>query len=259
MHDAVLARLRESLHRHHASSEGEVDQARSAGRLFAGDFSASTTAGDEFGRSRLGLGVMHDLDGEVVSVRGVVWRVPVDGVPVEVAPDEGIAFGVSAHGGRQHPLDIPAGLDVDGLLAAIDAYLERTHIDHEQVVCAVEIVGEFTDVVVRTVAPPTREHESLGEIIDHETRFSFPTWHGTIVGFRFPDGTSGQTIPGLHLHAIADDASSGGHVRNATTAHVSASIWVDELHPIHDVVGAQEDDDVTVDFHRYEGQVDAQG
>jgi acetolactate decarboxylase len=261
MHDSVLHRVRETFHlRHRHAESGSVDQVRSAGRLFAGDYSAATTAGEEFGGSRIGLGVMHELDGEVISVRGFTWRVPVDGVPVEVGAQEGIAFGVAAHGGREHTFDLSPGLDLDGILAAIDAYLERTHIDHEQVVCAIEVVGDFTDMLLRTVAPPTHEGETLGEIIEDEIRFSFDTWHGTLVGFRFPDATQGQTIPSLHLHGISSDATSGGHVRQVTTGIVRASIWVDELHPIHDVAmvevaGQQATDDVSVDFARYEGPV----
>lgn len=258
MHDAVLARLRRVLHDQRAA-HGEVDQTRTAGQLFNGDFSASTTAGQEFGDSRLGLGVMHDLEGEVVSVRGRTWRVPVEGTPIEVDAEEGIAFGVAAHGGCEHAFDLPPGRDTDGMLEAIDAYLRKTHVDHEHVVCAVEIEGEFTDVTLRTVAPPTHDHETLGEIIDDETRFHFPAWSGTLVGFRFPDHSSGDTIPGLHLHGLSADHMSGGHVRTATTARVTARIWVDELVPI---VGRQPSDDITtvidtaIDFARYEGRPD---
>ncbi len=265
MHDSVLARIRETFHLRHSYPEGDhgaVDQARGAGRLFAGDYSTSTTAGEEFGDSRLGLGVMHDLDGEIISVRGVTWRVPVDGTPIEVGPDEGIAFGIAAHGGRVHSLSLAPGLDVDGLVSAIDDYLESTHVDHEQVVCAVEIDGGFTDVLLRTVAPPTHEHEKLGDIIDDETRFAFNAWSGIVVGFRFPDETAGQTIPRLHLHGISHDATTGGHVRNLTTGDVKALIWVDDLHPIHDrdvAAGEQTSDDVDVDFSRFEGKVDAEG
>ena len=258
MHDAALARIRRVLH-HRRAAHGEVDQTRTAGQLFNGDYSASTSAGREFGGSRLGLGVMHDLEGEVVSVRGRTWRIPVEGTPIEVGAEEGIAFGVAAHGGREHAFEIAPGRDTDGMLEAIDAYLQATHVDHEHVVCAVEIEGEFTDVTLRTVAPPTHDHESLGEIIDDETRFAFSTWSGVLVGFRFPDHTSGDTIPGLHLHGLSADRMSGGHVRTATTARVTARIWVDELVP---VVGSQRSDDTTttndttIDFARYEGRPD---
>ena len=85
MFDPVLSTLRQSIHRR--TRHGEVDQTASAGRLFGGDFSARTTAGAEFGNSRLGIGVMHDLDGEIVSLKGQTWRVPVDGKPIRVGPD----------------------------------------------------------------------------------------------------------------------------------------------------------------------------
>ena len=125
MHDSALERLREKyFHHQREGRHGEVTQTRSAGRLFAGDYSTSTTVGREFGGSRLGLGVMHDLGGEVVSRNGITWRVPVDGKPIEVGQDEGIAFGVAAHGGTEHKVPMSTGLDMDGILAAIDAYLE---------------------------------------------------------------------------------------------------------------------------------------
>ena len=251
MFDPVLSTLRQSIHRR--TRHGEVDQTASAGRLFGGDFSARTTAGAEFGNSRLGIGVMHDLDGEIVSLKGQTWRVPVDGKPIRVGPDETIAFGIAAHGGRRHTLHVPNGSDVDGIVAAIDAYLEQTHADPEQVVCAVEIIGDFSDVLVRTVAPPDHEGASLGEVIDTETRFRFERWSGSMVGFRFPNHTDGRTIPGLHLHAISTDCSSGGHVRQVTTQGTHSNIWIDELHPIVD------DDHVAaadIDFSRYEGPAD---
>jgi len=261
VHDAVLGHLRQTLHDRlagHGSVKdrhGEVDQSRTAGRLFAGDYSTSMTAGDEFGGSRLGLGVMHDLDGEVVSLRGRTWRVPADGVPREVDPTEGIAFGVAARGGREHSVAVPAGSDMEGIRAAIDSYLQATHEDPHEVVCAVEIEGDFVDVLLRTVAPPTRDHESLAEVIDDETRFHFPTWRGTLVGFRFPDDSDGQTIPGLHLHGIGQDERTGGHVRDVTARQVVARIWVDEFHPVSEApgVGVTAGSGAAVDFQRLEG------
>ena len=246
-------------HRRTPVGVGEVDQSRSAGRLFAGDYSTSTTAGEEFGDSRLGLGVMHDLDGEVVSIQGKTWRIPVDGIPIKVLPDEGLAFGVAAHGGRPHLLPLAPACDVDGILQAVDDYLKATHVNHEMVVCAVEISGDFEDVILRTVAAPTHEGETLGEVIDSETRFTFDSWQGTLVGFRFPDHTTGETIPGLHLHGLSHDATNGGHVRDAVTRNVTAMIWVDEFHQLHDEpVEVSENSGregaATIDFHRYEGK-----
>ena len=231
MRDAILERVRNTFHLKHG--RGIVEQSGGAGALFNGDFSSNTTAGAEFAGSRLGLGVMDGLNGEVVSVKGTTWRIPESGVPVEVSPSEGIAFGIAAHGGREHQVAIPAGCNMSGILSAIDAYLAENHVDHEDVVCAVEIVGSFSYVLLRTEAAPTFPEETLAQVLEHEIRFEFDEWRGTLVGFRFPDESDGQTIPGLHFHAISADQDSGGHVHEVVTTDVLATIWVDELHPVH--------------------------
>jgi len=243
----------QSLRRSRVTAHGDVEQAGSARQLFAGHFEGIASVEEEFGSSRLGIGVMHDLDGEVVSINGTTYAIPPSGTPHEVDLSDTIAFGISAHGGRRHELDIPPGADLEGIQEAIDAALARFHEDHEQIVCAVSIEGLFTDVLLRTVHHPDYEGESLGEIIDDEIRFAFEQWHGTVVGFRYPDHSTGQTIPGLHLHGLGADLLSGGHVRNISVKDVTAELWVDELH----ITGSEDVPDAAgqVDFDRYEGPV----
>jgi acetolactate decarboxylase len=250
MLDDVLHRIRSS--RLGRLDRGQVTQVRSASALFSGDYSGATTVEHEFAGTRLGLGVMHDLEGELVSLRGETWRVPVTGTPQLVAADDTIAFGIAATGGIAHSLTLDAGVSIDGIGTALDRYLQSTFVDHEEVVCAVEISGAFTDVVLRTVGHPDHDDESLAEVIENETRFSFEEWNGTLVGFRYPDATSGATIPGLHLHAISDDRQSGGHVRNATIARVRASLWIDDVHIERGDAGEGERGE-SIDFASLEG------
>jgi len=255
MLDEVLNRLRSS--RLGQLDHGSVNQAGSANTLFAGNFSGTTTVKSEFANTRLGLGVMHDLEGEVVSLRGTTWRVPIEGTPEVLDPGEEIAFGIAATGGIAHTFHLKPALSIEGVLEHLDAYLLATHVDHEHVVCAIEMQGTFSDVALRTEGHPDWEGESLGEVLDHETRFIFPHWNGTLVGFRYPDSTTGTTIPGLHLHAISDDRQSGGHVRNATTGVVRASVWVDDLHLAKGDENPATDggDSSPIDFGAYEGPV----
>ena len=250
MRDDHLTALRRS--RVHTARHGEVEQAGSASQLFAGHFDGITTVEQEFGSSRLGIGVMHDLDGEVVSIDGTTWAIPPSGTPRVVEPSDTIAFGISAHGGSRHRLSIEPGADLDGIRQAIDIKLAQLHEDHEQIVCAVSIEGSFRDVLLRTVHHPDYEGESLGEIIDDEIRFGFDYWRGCVVGFRYPDQSNGQTIPGLHLHAIATDLLSGGHVRNIIAEEVTAELWADDLHITGDTDNGSGGE---VDFERYEGPV----
>jgi acetolactate decarboxylase len=255
MLDNVLHRLRSSyLGR---LDRGQVTQARSAGALFSGDYSAATTVKHEFAGTLLGLGVMHDLEGELVSLRGETWRVPVTGTPQLVGADDTIAFGIAATGGVAHQLTLDTGLSIDGVVAALDRYLQFTFVDHEEVVCAIEIKGTFTEVVMRTVGHPDHSDESLAEVIKNETRFSFDAWAGTLVGFRYPDATSGSTIPGLHLHGISDDRHSGGHVRNITTDRVRALLWIDDAH-IEKDDAAQVESRESINFASLEGPLESE-
>ena len=255
MLDDVLRRLRAT--RLGKIGHGKVDQTRTASALFAGNFSDTATVEHEFGHSILGLGVMNNLEGEIVSLDGDTWRIPTDGTPLPVGGEETIAFGIAASGGLVHYLPLTPGLDMAGIVAALDSYLMTTHVDHEEVVCAIKIEATFTDVVLRTVGHPEYEGETLGDIIDDETRFTFDSWRGTLVGFRYPDATTGETIPGLHLHAISDDRTSGGHVRNVTlSTPVVAALWIDELHLSRDASDTMETS-AAVDFDALEGPLAA--
>ena len=255
MFDDALRRLRAT--RLGTIGHGQVGQARAASALFAGNFSGTTTVEQEFGHSILGLGVMENLEGEIVSLDGETWRIPIDGTPVLVGGQETIAFGIAARGGLAHYLPLTPGLDMTGIVDALDSYLTTTHVDPEEVVCAIKIQATFADVVLRTVGHPEYEGKSLGDIIDDETRFTFDSWSGTLVGFRYPDATTGETIPGLHLHAISDDRTSGGHVRNVTlSTRIVAALWIDELHlsrDTSDTTGTS----TPVDFEALEGPLAA--
>ena len=52
-----------------------------------------------------------------------------------------------------------------------------------------------------------------------------------LVGFRFPALATGVEVPGWHLHALADDRRSGGHVLIADLDH--GTIEVDPVTEVH--------------------------
>ncbi len=54
---------------------------------------------------------------------------------------------------------------------------------------------------------------------------------GTVVGFRFPDASSGIEVPGYHLHFLSDDRAHAGHVLGLTL--VAGDLHVDGEHELH--------------------------
>ena len=231
------------------ADHGFVHQNTSAARLFSGEFGQVSQVGNEFSDSELGLGVLENLEGEVVSLNGQTYAVPVHGVPQLLTEDQGLAFAISARGGTHHHLDLPQGtLTAEDLRGLIDALIIEHHENPDIIVATIKLHATFARVLLRTVSAPQSPVEDLNSVIAHEKRFEFMNWTGTLVGFRFPDNhnahadpaveaVDGQIISGLHLHGISDARDSGGHLHEFELAHlemhpVQLTVTLDELHTI---------------------------
>lgn len=215
---------------HRAGGEvGHVEQTEIVADLFNGAYAAATTVGEAYAGCILGHGVAEHLDGEMVAFDGEVWRVPGDGVPVRAPDTLGLPFAVAAFGGSPVEIAVPAGSDLDMITALIDAELNRLDRHHDEVVVAVRIDGDFTDVVMRSEHRQEPPYRALADVLAAEVRFGFDRWSGTLVGFRCPDVADGVVIPGLHLHGLSADRTSGGHCRATVTKSVRLRIWIDDL------------------------------
>lgn len=211
-----------------AAVRGHVVQVDTLRDLQDGHFDAVTTVGAALSGCTVGLGVAEAADGEIVAVDGEVWRVPADGVP-RVAPAElGLPFAIAARGGRGVPLPVAAGSSMDDLGATIDELLGEVDSSVPAVI-AVRIDGTFTDVLLRSEPRQSKPYRLLSDVLDHEVRFAFDEWRGSLVGFRFIGMHEGDTVPGLHLHAISADRRSGGHCHRATVRAAEMTAWLDDV------------------------------
>lgn len=201
---------------------GHVLQVEPVAELMSGAYGAVTQAGEFFTNTVLGLGVAEACDGEVISVKGETWRIPADGLPQRAPADLGLAFAVSATGGE--PITIPVTSPTDW--NALDAVVAECAA--HSAVAAMQIEGDFRDVLLRSEARQEPPYPTLPEVLAHEVQFPFAEWSGTMVGFRFP--TAEGTIPGFHLHAISTDRKSGGHCHHATLVSGLISMWLDDVH-----------------------------
>ena len=228
MFDPALAA---AVHRSSAGDthRGHIHQTEILSDLFAGHFDAVITAGEAFGQTLLGLGVAEAADGEVVAFDGEVWRIPADGRPVIAEPNLGLPFDIAADGGEHLIEELPPGLGFDGITAHIDTTLGHRDRHHDHLVAAIRIDGTFGDVLMRSEPRQSRPFPLLSTVLEHEAQFEFDTWTGTLVGFRFPDVNDGIVIPGLHLHGVSSDRTSGGHCHHATIVSATMRIWVDDV------------------------------
>jgi len=207
-----------------AATHGHVHQVEIVADLFRAQFDPVTTVGESFADVVLGLGVAEACDGEIVGFDGQVWRIPADGVPVIAPPELGLPFAVVAEGGTPVEVPIPPGSTFSDIAATVTAALP----EDPHAVAAVRLDGIFTDVVLRSEHRQEPPYEPLPAVLENEVRFPFDTWEGTLVGFRFPTVDDGLIIPGLHLHGVAADHQSGGHVHEATVDVAVLRMWIDD-------------------------------
>jgi len=211
------------------AAHGHVHQLDVVTDLLHGNYDSITTVGDVFSNAVLGLGVADRLDGEIVSVDGQTWRIPASGVPVIAEPDLGMPFAISAEGGTSINIELAPGTTQDQIATIVEQEIHRQH-DNLHPIAAVRLDGTFTHVLFRSEHKQDPPFEHLDQVLRHEVLFPFDKWQGTLVGFSFPQANNDQsTIPGLHLHAISQDRTSGGHSHRATSDNARLQIWLDDV------------------------------
>ncbi len=208
---------------------GHIQQTEIVKDLFEGHYESATTVAQAFRGAVLGIGVAEAVDGEIVAFDNTVWRVPVDGIPVVADRALGLPFSVVARGGTAITESVAAGTDFSGLTALIDEVRKAAGQHDDHAVAAVRVDGTFTGVVLRSEPRQQRPYRPLTEVLEHEVRFPFANWSGTLVGFRFPDVNDQVVIPGLHLHGIGADRQSGGHCHRAVTVAATLRVWIDDV------------------------------
>lgn len=184
-----------------------VEQIGTYDSLVSPDYDGLASIGTASRGTTLGLGTFDQLDGEMVLVGGVIYRVGTNGVPVEIPASRLTPFfeGIRFEPERSGP--IAPGTTCANLVAAVDA-LSRS----DSGIVAVRVRGTFTDLVTRSVPAQRRPFAPLSQVVAAQTVFQLGERKAVLVGFRTAPDLAGTGAPGLHLHGLTADRSAGGHV-----------------------------------------------
>lgn len=186
-----------------------------------GEYAAAATVGEVRTHGNVGLGAAASLDGEMILLNGQFWRFAADGRVVPAPNTLGMPFAEVTDwlGGTEIP--VAAGLTYgdSAFQRAVDARLPGLNAFY-----TLWVHGTFDLMVARTYKRQVPPYTPL----DHAPADTFHVARvtGTMVGFRAPQYADPMTIPGYHLHFIADDRSMGGHVLNFRVN--SAQLWFSE-------------------------------
>ena len=159
------------------------------------------------------------LDGQPFLVDG-------DGAVHRVDPGTRTPFAVVCHFSPGPPSTLA---DLAGLGTLTGAIEERA--DPDASMLALRLSGSFVDLRLRSVHAQRPPYVSLARVVSHQREWAVPRAEGTLVGFRFPDRLAGVEVPGYHLHFLAADRRTGGHLLDASVERATLEVdRVDDLH-----------------------------
>lgn len=202
-----------------ADDDAEVYQFSTISALLDGVYDGDVTVADILRHGDFGLGTFNHLDGEMVILDGVCYRLRADGSATRAAGTDRTPFAAVTRFHRDFEIAIDTRTGQAEVLAAVDHQIESANL-----IYAIQITGLFSELHTRTVMEQEPPYPSLTEATEGqaETRFSDVT--GTLVGFRTPEYQQGISVAGYHLHFLNSDRTSGGHVLDFTLEHGQVAV-----------------------------------
>lgn len=191
--------------------QSEVYQYSTISALLDGVYDGEATVADILQHGDFGLGTFNHLDGEMVILDGVCYRLRADGTATRAAPTDRTPFAAVTRFHRDFEIPIKARTDRAAVTAAIDQRIASTNL-----IYAIRVTGHFADLHTRTVMEQHEPYPPLTQATEGQAETRFTDVQGTLVGFRTPDFEQGISVAGYHLHFLDDDRTAGGHVLDFT-------------------------------------------
>ena len=164
------------------------------------------------GDTEIGLGTFANLDGEMVVVGGVVYRIGTDGVPNEASTKRLTPFMQVVDFEADKSVRVAPNTSCSALPGIVDRLAKST-----DGIVAVKLSGVFFDLEMRSVPAQIAPFPSLVEASGAQAKFPLGWVNATLVGFRQGPNAQGVGAAGLHLHGLTKSKAAGGHVLSCVT------------------------------------------
>ena len=175
--------------------------------LIAGVFDGDLTCGALKRHGDFGIGAFNQLDGELVLYQGAVYRVRFDGSVHEVSDDQRVPNAFATAFAPTQTIALADGATLQDLQATLARQLRPSG------AYAIEVRGRFAAMTARAPEPAKPPYPELAaHLAAHPHTFELTASQGVGIGFLLPPYLARVNIPGLHLHYLADDRKTGGHI-----------------------------------------------
>jgi acetolactate decarboxylase len=189
--------------------------------LMAGNYDGIKTIQDISKKGDTGIGTFDTLDGEMVMIDGIVYKVKSSGVVEKPDVKVTLPFSAVTYFDVDNSTDLGPVKNLDDLKAALDKMIVKKDRFY-----AFRVDGTFATVQTRSVPAQQKPYPILSEVTKKQAVFNFENVKGSLIGFWCPDTVGSINVPGYHLHFISDDRTKGGHLLNISFD--SAKAMIDE-------------------------------
>ncbi len=200
-------------------ADGTLYQYSTIDSLLLGNYDGELTVAGLLEHGDVGLGTFNGLDGEMVLVDGIVYRINKRGEAETVTSASRTPFAVAARFKTDSILKIDNVTSLEDLNRKIDSALGS-----ENIFYVVRIDGEFGSVRARSVPPQKKPYPPLVDVVKEQGVFKFSKIKGSLIGVRCPAYVAGIGVDGFHWHFITEDRKSGGHVLDCSFANLPAKV-----------------------------------
>jgi acetolactate decarboxylase len=172
-----------------------------------------------------GLGTFTDLDGEMVVLDGVCYRISSSGEVNPVEGDRLIPYAVVTRFDAEFSKQFHQLASFSDLVSACDDLRESDNVFY-----AFRVEGRYSRVKTR-VMTAVREGTGLTAAASGQEEFLFNEVEGTLVGLWSPGFAGSFSVPGYHFHFLSTDRQKGGHVLQCEGLDVSIrGCAINEMH-----------------------------
>jgi acetolactate decarboxylase len=172
-----------------------------------------------------GLGTFIDLDGEMVVLEGVCYRVASDGAVTTVEGDRLIPYAVVTRFSSEFAKRFQHVNSFAELVTVCDGLRSSKNVFY-----AFRVEGKFSFVKTR-IMKAVPEGTGLKVASSGQEEFSFEDQEGTLVGLWSPGFAGSFSVPGYHFHFLSMDRKRGGHVLECRA--VDVTIGGCAMHEMH--------------------------
>ena len=190
-----------------AHHNAEVYQFSTIGALLDGVYDGDVTVAEILRHGDFGLGTFNHLDGEMVILDGVCYRLRADGTATRAAQEDLTPFAAVTRFHTDIEIAIRARTNRADVIAAIDHKIASANLLY-----AVKVTGRFAELHTRTVMAQKQPYPPLTKATEGQAESLITDATGNLVGFRTPDFEQGISVAGYHLHFLNSDRTGGGHV-----------------------------------------------